>query len=202
MIKLYFADIRNLDENKIQMQKLPESYLRRAARAKKSEDRLRILTSGFLLWSVLGEAEIKKGLFGKPYISGGPEFNLSHSGDYVILATSDRPVGVDIEASRERQFEKLARKVFHPDEQQQLSDANDKSFVFYAIWTCKEAYIKAVGKGFSINPKSFCIDVTCSGAHIKDDGVYNLFRPNVTDGYSVAVCSEDYVLSDEIEHIL
>jgi phosphopantetheinyl transferase len=57
----------------------------------------------FLL-SVPPEAvSIPTGLHCKPNCSGGPSFNLSHSGYLVLLALHpSRPVGVDVEAAAHR----------------------------------------------------------------------------------------------------
>src|SRR5436305_9326664 len=57
---------------------------------------------------------------GKPYLAGHPalRFNLSHSGDYGMLAVAeDREVGVDIERMRgERPTSDIAERFFAPAE--------------------------------------------------------------------------------------
>lgn len=47
---------------------------------------------------------LEKNENGKPTVQGHPAFyfNLSHAGDYVVLAHGDVPLGVDIEQIRER----------------------------------------------------------------------------------------------------
>lgn len=76
--------------------------------------------------------------------------SLSHSGDWLALALSDAPVGIDIELpQRERDWEALARFVFSPEERQRLRDAEDatRADVFHALWTLKEARGKRSGEG-------------------------------------------------------
>ena len=41
--------------------------------------------------------------------------------------------------------------------------ANKKNEIFYKIWTSKEAYIKAIGKGFSFSPDKICLDQDSNG---------------------------------------
>lgn len=90
---------------------------------------------------------------GKPYLEGNPFFfSISHSGDYVLCAVSDREIGADIQKTdctgkcRERQ---LADRFFSPAEVERLgqySDAETASY-FYTLWTRKEAYGKLTGAG-------------------------------------------------------
>ena len=64
-------------------------------------DQARCLVAGLLLRKICGvtdDAQLYCGENGKPYLkNGGMYFNISHSGDYVVLATADSEVGVDIE---------------------------------------------------------------------------------------------------------
>lgn len=108
------------------------------------------------LVSLLGqgrELDYRYSDHGKPYLEGNPFFfSLSHSGDYVLCAVSDREIGADIQKTdctgkcRERQ---LADRFFSPAEAQRLrqySDAEAASY-FYTLWTRKEAYGKLTGAG-------------------------------------------------------
>lgn len=73
-----------------------------------------------------------------------PGFNLSHTRNWVAVATAPRgPVGIDLEW-RQRQVpqEKLARRFFHAREQQEMQQED-----FFTVWTRKEAWLKAEGGG-------------------------------------------------------
>lgn len=124
-------------------------YLRRA-------DQARCLGAGLLLRTAFGAekaAQIVTDPLGKPYLPGGPYFNLSHSGDKVVLLVADRPSGVDIEEIAPWS-EAVARKVYTPKEQAWLKkQAGDGAF--YRLWTAKEAIMKALGLGFRLPPESF-----------------------------------------------
>ena len=76
--------------------------------------------------------------------------SLSHSGDWLALALADAPVGVDVELPRrERDWAALARFVFSPEERQRLHDVDDaeRTRMFHALWTLKEARGKRSGEG-------------------------------------------------------
>lgn len=101
---------------------------------------------------------------GKPSLPGsGLSFNVSHSGSCAAFAfTAGREVGVDVECLREvSDREALARRFFAPDESRALAaiDAARAPEAFFHCWTRKEAYIKAVGGGLSIDLAGFEVSV-------------------------------------------
>ena len=63
------------------------------------EDKQRCLAAGLLLRFALGAmaAQIEYTHKGKPFLRNGPYFNLSHSGEYAIMAVSENEVGADIQ---------------------------------------------------------------------------------------------------------
>ena len=89
--------------------------------------------------------------YGKPSLSGipsAPQFNVSHSGDCVLIGVSLVPCGVDVERSHARLSEhSLAERFFCPREVKWLRRTQNG---FLRLWTMKEAVIKAVGRGLSI----------------------------------------------------
>ncbi len=97
---------------------------------------------------------------GKPYLSNGPAFNLSHSGGWAALVISPGPsIGVDIEAHRPVE-KSVADHFFSPNEQTALHNLSDDAWLaaFFRCWTRKEAYLKACGTGLWSPLSSF--DVT------------------------------------------
>lgn len=91
---------------------------------------------------------------GKPRISqgGGLEFNLSHCPGLVACAVSQAiPLGIDVERLDPNVSLDLARTCFASAEQAWLHNLSEtvKPAGFYALWTLKEAYIKATGLGLS-----------------------------------------------------
>mgnify|MGYP002632028650 CR=1 FL=1 len=98
------------------------------------------------------------GPHGRPEITG-PEaadklrFNISHTRGMVCVAvTLGLDIGVDVEwTGRDNQLDDIARAKFSKPEVALLADlpGPEKRDVFFSLWTLKEAYIKAIGKGLA-----------------------------------------------------
>jgi 4'-phosphopantetheinyl transferase len=92
---------------------------------------------------------------GKPRLAASPpplHFNLSHSGARALLAFAALPVGVDLERSRPRRaLDRIAARWFTASEHERLAalDGEDRLEAFYALWTAKEACVKATGEGLA-----------------------------------------------------
>lgn len=141
---------------------------RRLERYQFDRHKMQLLLSRYLLRCVLsqyrpaidpGAWQFDSNDYGKPSISAQMNthelfFNLSHSADKVVLAVSKfEGVGVDIENNcKDRRVERIAGRYFSAREQHALLDLDkdDRLARFYALWTLKEAYIKACGLGLAI----------------------------------------------------
>lgn len=78
----------------------------------------------------------------KPILYGtNLSVSLTHSGEYVGCAVSEKPVGIDIEKIRSVKTTVINR-VCSKAEVQFIKDYTD----FFTLWTLKEAYIKASGE--------------------------------------------------------
>jgi 4'-phosphopantetheinyl transferase len=89
---------------------------------------------------------------GKPYLPEQTEiqFNMSHSQDYAVYAIGlNQAIGVDIEQIQSDYNAKVAERYFSLEENEYLNSLKDteKNIQFYRTWACKEALIKAMGKG-------------------------------------------------------
>lgn len=101
---------------------------------------------------------------GKPFavLRGAPasiSFSVSHSGRHglIALAPSGR-LGVDVEERVARHDpDGEIRMIFAPRERAELASATgDRKFhLFFALWTMKEALIKALGTGFALDMSRF-----------------------------------------------
>jgi 4'-phosphopantetheinyl transferase len=90
-----------------------------------------------------------------------PQFNLSHSGGWIVLgAHRDRHLGIDIECAGRHEIGTLSTMVdlFTPNERAHLAscfDQSTKADLFFRLWRCKEGIMKATGRGFDLAPASF-----------------------------------------------
>jgi 4'-phosphopantetheinyl transferase len=105
------------------------------------------------------------GEWGKPEIAGpalDPPlwFNLSHTGGFVACVAGRIPqLGVDVEnINRMTACDEIAKQSFAAAEYAYLRNLPSalQRKAFFRLWTLKEAYIKAEGKGLSIPLDSFC----------------------------------------------
>lgn len=140
----------------------------RAERLLRPEDGLRFLVGRATLRQLLGSylaiepdrLELSSCPQGKPVLTPPRlSFNLSHSADLALLAIARSvAVGVDLELVRpELDWSPLAGRYFSKHEQQALRDLppEHQTEAFFAIWTRKEAWLKAIGSGFHLPLDSF-----------------------------------------------
>ncbi len=105
-----------------------------------------------------------EGEHGKPFalVDATPaqiSFNVSHSGNHGLIAVAPGgQLGVDVEEpTTRRDFDRLIEAAFGPDEQTdlKLERARGEFQLFFKLWTVKEALIKALGTGLSLDPATF-----------------------------------------------
>jgi len=122
--------------------------------------------------------QFQRGAHGRPEIDvgacpdgAGLRFNLAHTPGLVCCAvTRDAPVGIDAECHRPvRDLGALATRFFTADEAATVAQAASTApssgsrrgsssdsaappgaLAFYSLWTLKEAYVKALGRGLSL----------------------------------------------------
>lgn len=150
---------------------LSKEELKRAARFRFEDDRLRTLVGWGLLRIVLGRIlgkdprgiEFTENEFHKPLLRNGPSFNMAHSGETVLLGVAaDGRLGVDVEALLPiRDLDGLAATVFSERELSAFLSlpGPDRLLAFYRGWTRKEALLKAMGGGLSIPLKQFTVSL-------------------------------------------
>lgn len=99
---------------------------------------------------------------GKPELAGGPHFSLSHSGDTMMLAIGDTALGCDVEAiDPALDWLPLARTFFAGAETASLAalDPAAARLAFFACWSLKEAFVKALGLGLSYPLDAFTVAI-------------------------------------------
>lgn len=174
---------------------------RRAERFRFDADRRRSIVARGTLRTLLGRRlgrdprglMFTEGKQGKPaLVNGELEFNVSHSGDRVAIAIAEgTAVGIDIEVEQPRMTDlaSLARRYFAPDEAAEVEKTGDAS-LFFTIWTAKEAVIKAVGGGLSIELASFSVlPVQPQWGDVKNMQGWRVAGLTVDAGYRAAIAA-------------
>ncbi|MFT3736666.1 MAG: 4'-phosphopantetheinyl transferase superfamily protein [Rhodocyclaceae bacterium] len=150
---------------------------------------------GLVLGTPPSQLDIHNGPHGKPQLANHAlQFSVSHAGHYALLALSPtHSLGVDIEACEpERPLANIARQAFTPSERT-LCDAHpDRAAMFYALWTGKEAVLKAWGSGideriqsFSLQPQGDAMTLYKHGS--AQGGGTRVWRLQAPEGYAAAL---------------
>ena len=135
---------------------------------------------------------------GKPYcpIQKYFHFNISHSGEWVVCAFANEPVGIDIQKIvhiPRKRMDMIVLRFFHKNEQIQYFNLKEKereSF-FFTQWSIKESYVKFKGKGFQIPLQSFFAFLDQNGRGSLSDGNFILYfqQYDIDSNYKLVACS-------------
>ncbi|KPU56776.1 4'-phosphopantetheinyl transferase superfamily protein [Bacillus mycoides] len=202
MVKIYAVKIPDdFSEEEINRISLKISSSKRVEINKKIEkmDRLRSICGYLLLKYVFKKnlnmdfemVKLKRNAYGKPYffsedLNWQGDFNISHSGKWVVLAfTKCGEIGIDIEEVKPftpSELEDMSHFIFTVEEREvffrgfyELQLDN-----FYNRWVLLESYLKMTGEGFyNYIPNSF------QGV---EKGYYQKFL-DLEDGYKLSVCT-------------
>lgn len=149
---------------------LSSDDIQKASRFYHKEDKDRFTAARILLWHELVGGDnfpdtnielplrLAYNAYGKPMLPDCPiTFNWSHSGSLVALAVGTNPCGVDIELHHCRPLFDI-ESVCTPRELDWLATLTeqgeyDKKQAFLILWSAKEAALKALGTGLSVDPR-------------------------------------------------
>ena len=144
IVKLLVADIDLAkSHHHLLLKNINEEQKIKMLSFKNEKDQMRSLLSSYFA-NLLSDEELKKTENGKPYYENGPFFNIAHSGKYVVMAVSEKEVGVDIEENIQKDFTALLR-IFNEIEAKMIKEHAD----FYYLWCAKESLIKCTGSTIS-----------------------------------------------------
>ena len=181
--------------------------------------------------SVLGlrntEARFERTERGKPVLthnSWGWDYNVSHAGDWVVLAAAEEArLGVDVMRTRDsrverlEEFFRLMRRQFTEQEWVTINGGKEDSDEtrlerFFRHWTLKESYVKAVGTGLNIDlrtlnfklsePSVECQVISSTKLEVDEEITSWLFEESILDkehAVSVAVDGSSPVRIDAVK---
>lgn len=139
------------------------------------------------------QIKLEKNIFGKPYFykkNTGQvfDFNLSHSGDFIIIGVNGNRLGVDIEKI-DKWPEQISKEIFTRKELMYIKQFKDENVMKYRIWSLKEAVTKCLGTGLLLN--TLKIEVN----HINNEIYSFQINKTIIDGYGISFIYDGYVLS-------
>lgn len=141
---------------------------------------------------------IERNPHGKPFVDG-IEFNISHSRAWALMAFSrTNQVGIDVQYMKPAlDFARIAQRRYTESEREQIfahADVAAQRDAFFAIWTRKEAYVKAHGTSF--HDKLSSLDLP-EGRDRFDDtelgGSWELKTFKLAPEYWASVCGQDSI---------
>ncbi|PRX27150.1 4'-phosphopantetheinyl transferase [Orenia metallireducens] len=179
----------------------------------KKEDAYRTVLGELLIRKVIShrlkidnqEIEFENNKYGKPFLKKYSNFyfNISHSGEWIVCAVDNKSIGIDIERIEPIDLE-IAKKFFSKKEYIDLisQKKENKLSCFYDLWTLKESYIKAVGKGLFLPLDSFIvrrIDNQNISLKVSNNlGRYFFRMYDIDTEYKLAVCACSNYFPDKI----
>ncbi|MDH3982519.1 MAG: 4'-phosphopantetheinyl transferase superfamily protein [Kiritimatiellaceae bacterium] len=119
-------------------------------------------------------------------------FNVSHSGEWVVLAIGqNRNIGVDVEKIRRgMDVMSIASRYFTPEEAVLIEKSEDQHALFFHHWARKEAYVKATGSALFRELSTFSVP----NEDAEKDGWF-FQRLEAGSNYATAIVSDKPVLS-------
>ena len=133
----------------------------------------------------------------KPYFEEYPlHFNVSHSGEYLAIAVSEYPVGIDIQGSKTIK-DGMFKKVVQPQEEVFIGEDRQRDFL--RLWTLKESFVKAEGKGLRIALKDYYFQKENDRYFVIYGGQRSRWTFNIeetlVEGYFISVCGLESEIS-------
>lgn len=157
----FFEEVQN---------RLPSSILQKIRAFKFPADQQRSLMADLMVRLYYSQQlnldyraiEYDFGVHDKPVLKGyeAEFFNISHSGNHVVVAFSDQTVGIDVEAIK-KDRRKIAQRFFTESEIEDMNampSEEEQIRYFYQLWTLKESYMKAIGDGMTMSLSSFAFN--------------------------------------------
>jgi 4'-phosphopantetheinyl transferase len=130
----------------------------------------------------------------RPFLNEKIDFNISHSGEYVIAAIAENlRVGIDVEKHRLLDVA-LFRRYFDVDEWSLIESAADSMQTFFDFWAIKESAIKCDGRGVEVLSETHVrlkkqehpampMQVSCAGE------LFSYRKILLDEKYSCSICS-------------
>lgn len=121
--------------------------------------------------------KVKKNKYGKPIINNEQTFfNISHSNNVVVVGLSDKNIGIDIEYIRQFDFKNMKNHFLTTNEYRYICTKKNKLIEYFKMWTIKEALLKLLGVGLTIEPCNIEIDTNTFSKAIFNNRCFNVIN--------------------------
>jgi len=123
---------------------------------------------------------------GKPFLNNGEYISISHADNYVGLAISKQPIGIDIEKTSDK-LTRIISKFLNKNEKNLPNQLDGKQLLH--IWTAKESIYKLMGiRGlrFREDIEITKLDKNTGEALVKNDTKITLFFEDLSN--EVLIC--------------
>lgn len=168
--KIFIPD--NSDEVVSCFELLDADEKKRANNYLQTKDSQRFIIARGMLKRIAGEylgvpateVKIKVGPNKKPFIFSNAnlalDYNISHSGNWIVMAFGKGSLGIDVEQIQTSfNYESLLPACFSMKEQDFILNNPMSRELFYRLWTRKESFVKATSKGLDDTlPLLICLD--------------------------------------------
>ncbi|MFJ7939596.1 4'-phosphopantetheinyl transferase family protein [Peribacillus sp. NPDC096622] len=216
MIKIFALKIPGEIEPEIFLKwstKVSKERMEKVSRFFRKEDAMRSLFSELLVRAVISkefnipneEIKFTYNQYGKPSLKNSKSFffNVSHSGEWVVAIFHTAPIGIDVEKIRPVDIH-IAERIFSDKEYQEIlrKPREEQENYFFDLWSLKESYVKAVGKGLFQPFHSFSITKKNNGEIIfacNESPCRWFFKQyNLAEGYTLSACTIQAQFPEEV----
>lgn len=181
MAAVYILNCKDFKPLLLNLQsRISDKRRQRALKMRKKDSCLLCIGAEVCLSVALGlplplECQTEQG--GKPFIEGAPQFNLSHSGDYVVCAVDESPIGADIERIS-RMKASIFNRIASPREKARAAALKESELLEYycTVWTKKESILKLTGEGIRKELSTVCTEN------------YGCYHTEILSDYVLSVC--------------
>ena len=199
MMQILLKDIRSIEDLPLEKPDwVEEKRWNSIHRMKTEADKKRSFASAYLLDCMCRDVGITNPVYeytakGKAFLESVEcAFNLSHSGDWVVLAyhKTEEPIGVDIQRVRLMR-EGMETRILHEKEKGQIrGNVNEDARYLNRLWAIKESFVKMTGEGLARDFRSVYVDFE-EETVTTEDGVHAKFSVwEWKNDYFLSVCSE------------
>lgn len=197
MIRIIWKDIRTIKEIPlIKPDCIEQKRWENMQDLRAEADKKRSLASGYLLDYMCRDLQVDNPVYeytkrGKPVLKDAEcSFNISHSGDYVMLAYHPKgeELGADIQKIRPMRAG-MERRLLHEKEKMFLPEGEEGRLRYLnRLWAVKESFVKMTGEGLLRDFRTISVDFE-NGIAISNEGKSAHFTEwEWKDNYCISIC--------------